>query len=215
VKTRTLLHLPYQVARTPLALVDATLAKRLPVDSPPRLAFERILGSLDEVAGRLLKDKSVQRRGSRLRARAETLGDAVQLEQDAAERRRAAAEAVQEAERHASRLREDAQRDQSRGVQEAAETEGKAKQAATRRARAQANTAKQRVDARAAAELDAVERKRKLAEARANARKRRASAEAKADLDAAAEKKAAAGVRRSEAAQLAKLTQAKQQARTS
>lgn len=212
-KTRTLLQLPYQVARTPLAVVDATLAKRLPVDSPPRLAFERILGSLDQVAGRVLNDKSVQRRGDGLRAHAETLGDAVQLEQDAAERRRAAANAVQEAKLHASTLREGAQRDQSRGVQEAVETEAKEKQAATRRARALATTAKQRADAKAAAELDAVERKRKLAEARATARKRRAAATAKADLDAAAEKKAAAGVRRSDAAQLAKLTEAKQQAR--
>lgn len=212
---RNVLQLPYQVARTPLALVEEKLVKRLPADSPPRLMFERIVGSFDRVAGRLMNDRQVHSQGSRLREHADTLSDAVQLEQNAAERRRAAAETVQEAEQRADTLRENAQLSQSRGVQEAVENERKEKQAATRRARAQATAAKRQADARATSRLGAVAEKRKLAETRANLSERRASADAKADLDAAAEKKKAAAGRRAEAGKLAALSAAERQARKS
>ncbi|PZS14182.1 MAG: hypothetical protein DLM57_15130 [Pseudonocardiales bacterium] len=212
-RTRTLLQLPYQAARIPLTVLDATLLKRLPADSPPRLVFERLLGSLDIVAGRLLGDRGVEHRGAGLREHADTLSDAVKLEQDAEQRRRAAAGTVQEARRQASTLREDAQHRQREGVQEAVENERRDRGAATRRARTQASTAKQQADARAASRLEMIEQKRTSAEARADARTRRATTEAKANLSEAAQKKAGAASRRAEADELATLSEAKQQAR--
>jgi hypothetical protein len=213
VNTRTLLHLPYQAARTPLAVLDTQLVRRLPDDSAPRLVFERILGSIDEAAGRLLDDTSLQQRGTELRERADKLGRAVQLEQRAATRRRAATETVQDAEQEASALRKNAQRHQRDGVQAALATERKEQQAATRRARAQASTAKQQADDRAARKLETVEQQRTLTEAQASVRERRANAKASADLARAAAEKTAARARRSEAAQLGKLADVKRRAR--
>jgi hypothetical protein len=213
--TRTLLHLPYHAARMPLAVMDAKLVKRLPADSPPRLAFERILGSLDVVAGRVLNDRHVEDRGAQLRDHADLLGDAVELEHDAAQRRSAAQETVRQAEQQAESLRAAAQREQREGVHEAVENEREEKQAAARRARAQASAAKQQADARAANRLAAVEQKRRQAEAGVQARTSRAVAAAKSELDEAAEKRSAARARRAEADELGKLSNAKQQARKS
>jgi hypothetical protein len=213
VNTRAILHLPYQAARTPLAILDTQLVKRLPDDSAPRLVFERLLGSIDEAAGRLLDDKGLERRGTQLRVRADMLGRAAQLERRAAARRRAATETVQDAKQDAGALRNGARSYQRDGVQAALETERKAKQAATRRARAQASTAKRQADARAARKLESVEQQRTVSEARAKARERRANAKASADLARAAAEKTAARTRRSEAAQLGKLADVKQRAR--
>jgi hypothetical protein len=215
VNTRTLLKLPYQAARTPLAVLDAKLVKRLPADSPPRLAFERLIGSLDEAAGRVLKDRRVEQHGAEVRERADTLTKAVDLEQDAAQRRSAAADTVRQAEQQASELREDAQRRQREGVQAAVQNEQKEKQAASRRARVQADAAKRQADAKAASRIETVERQRKRAEAQADARKTRATAQATSTLADAAEKKATARNRRADADQLGKLRDAKQRARKS
>jgi hypothetical protein len=215
VNTRTLLRLPYQAARTPLAVVDLKLVKRLPADSRPRLAFERFVGSIDEVAGRVLNDRRVEKHGAIVRERADTLGQAVQLEQDAAQRRSAAADTVARAEQRASELREGAQRRQREGVQAAEQNEQKAKQAASRRARAQAAATKRQAEARAASRLETVDQQRKQTEAKAAARKTQATTRAKAQLSDAAAKKATARARRAEADQLGQLSAAKQRARKS
>lgn len=213
--TRALLRLPYQAARAPLAVVDTKLVKRLPADSRPRLAFERMIGSIDLAAGRLLDDRGVEKRGAAVRERADTLGHAVQLEQDAAQRRTAAADTVEEAEQRASALREDAQRRQREGVQAAVQDEQKAKQAASRRARAQAAATKRQAEARAASRLETVDQQRKQTEAKAATRTSKATAQAKTQLASAAEKKTAARSRRAQADQLGELSTARQQARKS
>lgn len=59
-----LLAYPYQVARTPLAVLDVTLARRLPADSTVRRTFDRAFGSLDLVAGRLFTDQTLLRQGA-------------------------------------------------------------------------------------------------------------------------------------------------------
>jgi hypothetical protein len=207
VNARTLLHLPYQTARTPLAVLDTQLVRRLPDDSAPRLVFERILGTIDEAAGRLLNSKELEVRGTELRKGADKVARAAQLQRQAATRRRAATETVQGAKRNARYLRNEAQRHQRDGVQAALATERKAEQAATRRAGAKARTAKQQADARAARKLDTVERQRTATETQAEARERRANGKASSDLAKAAADKTAARARRSEAAQLGKLAQ--------
>ncbi len=211
--TRTLLLMPYLAARTPLSLVDTKLVKRLPVDSPPRLAFERLVGSVDAVAGRLLRDSSVESSGTERRERADTLSQAVRLEQDAAAHRQAADEAITQGAEQADQLRDAAERQQHEGIQTAVATERKDKQAATERAQARAEQAKDEADARAAAKLATVERQRKQAEARATGRKQRAGAAAKSELTAATQKRQGARARRAEADQLGDLAEAKQEAR--
>jgi hypothetical protein len=215
VNTRTLLRLPYQAARTPLAVLDMKLVKRLPADSRPRLAFERFVGSIDEVAGRMLNDCRVEKHGTEVRERADTLSEAVGLEQDAAQRRSAAEKTIHDAEQQASELREDARRRQREGVQAAVQNEQKEKQAAVRRARAQAAASKRQAEAKAASRLETVEQQRQRAETRAGVRTAQATAQAKSSVADAAQKKATARGRRAQADQLGELSEAKQQDRKS
>lgn len=56
-KRHVALQIPYHLARTPLAVLDAKLGRRLPAGAAPRRAVKQILGTLDSVAGRLIDGK--------------------------------------------------------------------------------------------------------------------------------------------------------------
>jgi hypothetical protein len=166
---RTLMYLPYQAARAPLALLDAQLVRRLRDDSPPRLALEQVLGSIDEVAGRLLKDENIERRGTDLRHRAGKVTDARQLEHQAAARRAGATQTLQKARLKAAKSRTYAQNRQRESLREAAENEAKTRRATTRLTRAQASTTTRDAEVRAAHKLET------RATAKANADRSRAA----------------------------------------
>jgi hypothetical protein len=167
---RTLMYLPYQAARAPLALLDAQLVRRLRDDSPPRLALEQVLGSIDEVAGRLLKDENIERRGTDLRHRAGKVIHAKQLEHQAAAARRAGAtQTLQKARLKAAKSRTYAQNRQRESLREAAENEAKTRRATTRLTRAQASTTTRDAEVRAAHKLET------RATAKANADRSRAA----------------------------------------
>jgi len=182
---RTLMYLPYQAARAPLALLDAQLVRRLRDDSPPRLALEQVLGSIDEVAGRLLKDENIERRGTDLRHRAGKVTDARQLEHQAAARRAGATQTLQKARLKAAKSRTYAQNRQRESLREAAENEAKARRATTRLTRAQASTTTRDADVRAAHKLET-----------------RATAKANADRSRAADAKTATRRQRAQTAHL-------------
>lgn len=59
-----LLVLTYQFARTPLAILDVTAARRLSPSSPVRRVIDFGFGALDLTAGRLLDDENLIRQGS-------------------------------------------------------------------------------------------------------------------------------------------------------
>jgi hypothetical protein len=166
---RTLMYLPYQAARAPLALLDAQLVRRLRDDSPPRLALEQVLGSIDEVAGRLLKDENIERRGTDLRHRAGKGIHARQLEHQAAARRAGATQTLQKARLKAAKSRTYAQNRQRESLREAAENEAKTRRATTRLTRAQASTTTRDAEVRAAHKLET------RATAKANADRSRAA----------------------------------------
>jgi hypothetical protein len=182
---RTLMYLPYQAARAPLALLDAQLVRRLRDDSPPRLALEQVLGSIDEVAGRLLKDESIERRGTDLRHRAGKVTHARQLEHQAAARRAGATQTLQKARLKSAKSRTYAQNRQRESLREAAENEAKARRATTRLTRAQASTTTRDADVRAAHKLET-----------------RATAKANADRSRAADAKTATRRQRAQTAHL-------------
>jgi hypothetical protein len=182
---RTLMYLPYQAARAPLALLDAQLVRRLRDDSPPRLALEQVLGSIDEVAGRLLKDENIERRGTDLRHRAGKVIHARQLEHQAAARRAGATQTLQKARLKAAKSRTYAQNRQRESLREAAENEAKARRATTRLTRAQASTTTRDADVRAAHKLET-----------------RATAKANADRSRAADAKTATRRQRAQTAHL-------------
>ncbi len=63
---RKLGKLNYAVARLPLSLLDASVARHWDEDAAARVGFERYLGTLDLLAGRLLADDAIRQRGSLL-----------------------------------------------------------------------------------------------------------------------------------------------------
>jgi hypothetical protein len=182
---RTLMYLPYQAARAPLALLDAQLVRRLRDDSPPRLALEQVLGSIDEVAGRLLKDENIERRGTDLRHRAGKVIHARQLEHQAAARRAGATQTLQKARLKAAKSRTYAQNRQRESLREAAENEAKTRRATTRLTRTQASTTTRDAEVRAAHKLET-----------------RATAKANADRSRAADAKTATRRQRAQTAHL-------------
>ncbi|MCW2842634.1 MAG: hypothetical protein JWN22_550, partial [Nocardioides sp.] len=59
-----LITLPYELARLPLLVVDSTLSDRLPETSGPRVTLDRTIGSADKIAGALLGNRDLARRGA-------------------------------------------------------------------------------------------------------------------------------------------------------
>ena len=60
----TLIALPYEIARLPIALVDKNLTDRLPATSGTRVGLDRAIGGADRVAGALLGNRSIAQRGA-------------------------------------------------------------------------------------------------------------------------------------------------------
>src|SRR3954454_22244170 len=81
----TLITLPYELARLPLVLVDNGLSDRLPETSGPRVTLDRAIGSVDKLAGTLLHNRDIARRGADRIERTEKLLKAASLEQEADE----------------------------------------------------------------------------------------------------------------------------------
>lgn len=64
----TVIALPYEIARLPLAIVDDNLLNRLPATSGPRVRLDRTIGSVDKIAGTLgRRGAPSRRRGHRCR----------------------------------------------------------------------------------------------------------------------------------------------------
>lgn len=92
--TRGLLSVPYEITRTPLVLIDLQLARRLPKDSLPRLVSDRVLGSYDRLAGRLLNDPDLAQRGLDRLTRSGGLAHAQVLDREPAQVRQVAEKAA-------------------------------------------------------------------------------------------------------------------------
>ena len=60
---RKLGKLEYTAARLPLSFLDACIVRHWHEDTPARVGFERYLGTLDLLAGRLLTDDAIRERG--------------------------------------------------------------------------------------------------------------------------------------------------------
>ncbi len=92
----TVATLQYKAWRLPSQLVETRLvAPYLPRTSGVRIAYERVLGTLDSTAGALLGDEDLQRRGDVLRQRVEKAERVAAIQHEAAERRAAGQELEQ------------------------------------------------------------------------------------------------------------------------
>ena len=82
------LRFQYQLARFPLQLIEDRVMVRLSAEAPARLLYERSVGTLDAIVGRLLGDADLHKRGAALVERSDVLGLAAQLGASATQTRR-------------------------------------------------------------------------------------------------------------------------------
>lgn len=213
--TRTLLLVPYQLIRQPLALVDSQIARRLPGESRPRLMFDSALGSFDQLAGRLLDSTALVQQGVDRVDRADKTKSASLLEREAADLRQAAGDTARQGAEEAEAKAEQAQRLATRGARASRSAEREGKQAATAAARKQAARDKKQAEARAQQRIESAERRREQAEAKASARTAQAAKDAKAKLGNVTQGRTEAAAARRDADRLGDLADAKRRNRTS
>ncbi len=208
-----LITLPYELARLPLVIVDNRLSNRLPETSGPRVALDRAIGSADKLAGTLLGNRDIAKRGADRIERSDKLLSAARLEQEAATRREQARETAADGRQEAAQKRKAAQDRAASGIEEADAAEARGKQEAKAKAVKTASAKKQAADQRAASRTATVKKRQGRAETAAEAKKQAAQRKAKAELDDARETKQSAAEARADAERLSDLTEAKKQER--
>lgn len=211
---RTVAAYEYKALRFPAQLLETRLiAAKFPEESTVRLAFERLLGTLDSTAGALFADEALKTRGRALSRRAEIVEKAVELEAKAQQRK-------QEADATLHAEREQAAADKRRVQQE---HDRKAKQIKAEREAAQAAVSQKakarekaedtaiaaKTEATVAAERDRLDAQAASIEARVDV----PTAAPKAQLDKAVKDTAAAQKTKGDADRLAQLADAEKQAR--
>lgn len=209
----TLIALPYEIARLPLALVDNGLSSRLPETSGPRATLHRVIGSADKLAGAVLSNPGIAQRGADRIERTDMLRAAVRLEHQADAQREMARETAAEGRQRAAAQRAAAQEKAASGLDEADAVEARGKQEARAKAAKTAATKKKAAAKRAATRTAAVEQGKAQVESAAEAKKRATHREAKAELEDARQSKQEAAETRADADRLDDLTEAKKQER--
>ena len=213
--SRTILRPPYLATRLPITVLDKTVVRRLPQDSPPRIALDRAIGSFDQAAGRLLADDAIVRRGTDRIERASKLTEAITLEQDAERKRETASAKAEQGKRAAAEKAQQAKDRAQDGLAEAERTEREGKERAAAAARDLAAKKKKQAEARKQQRVDAIEHGLENVEAEVDTTLTKAQQKAKDKLDAAARTRDAAADNRDQADRLGALTDAKRQARAS
>jgi hypothetical protein len=191
----TLIALPYKLARAPLAVVDNTLADRLPETSMPRTTLGLVIGATDKFAGSLLGDEELGRRGAERIERSETLREAHRLEHEA-DVRRAQAEKVA-----------------TDSMEVADVVEAREKREAKDAARKSAADKKRAADTKAQQRTATIEKRKQAAASGAEAKRKSAQRQAKAKFDEAREAEKKAATARSDAERLEDLAAVKKQER--
>ena len=157
---KRVLRLQYGIARLPLDVIESKLIAPRGPEDPARLAFERVVGTLDSAAGTIVGDKSLVDRGSSMRGASESRARAVLLEEEAARKRDEAAadhrERTEDAETRAKKARENA----AKLLAAAEEQEIEDKLAAGKKAAEKMESDVSRIDDIADKRIDAAEAER-------------------------------------------------------
>ncbi|MGI8535934.1 MAG: hypothetical protein ACR2K2_05435 [Mycobacteriales bacterium] len=211
---RTAVALEYKALRYPAQLLETrVVAALLPEESSVRLAFERLLGTLDSTAGSLLADQGLKDRGRVLTRRADVVEKAASLE----------AKAQQRTEQADAQLRAETEQAQAKKAQAEQVRKRKAEQleAGKRAAKAaveQTAQARKKADKEAigsavgvtlAAERDRADEQKARIDGQAQAR----TAAPKAELKTAVQNTQAAQQHKADADRLAELADAEAAAR--
>ena len=213
---RTVAGFEYKVLRYPSQLVGTRIvAVRLPAESGFRMAYERLLGTLDLRVGALLADPELTNRGRALTRRVEVVEKAVTLEAKAAQRRERAnadlSSQLSQAAKDKSQAKVD-QQDEARRIEAERRAEKQAvQQTVAERERQQAAE----LDAQAAATADRERARLRAQTSRIEQTTDLRTTEAKNQLSEAAQDKQTARQRKVEADTLADLAKAEKASRRS
>ncbi|WP_229053814.1 hypothetical protein [Aeromicrobium sp. Leaf350] len=209
----TLIALPYELTRLPLAVVDRSVSTRLSETSTVRVTLDRAIGTSDRIAGGLLHNASIRARGTERLDCSASLLRAEQLDDEARARRETARDVAEAGRREAAEKRKAATQQAASAPAEARRTEEQGKQKAAADAAATAAEKKKAADEKAAARTETVERRKKRTAAAAEATKAAARRDAKEGLQDARESQEAAAEARSDAEVLSDVAKAKKQER--
>jgi hypothetical protein len=210
---RTLIAAPYELARLPLVIIDKSLASRLPEASGARLTLNRAIGSADKVAGALIGDREIAKRGTDRIEHSDKVRTAARLEQEAATRRSQARETATTGTQKAVQKRQAAQARAVSGLEEADVAEARGKQQAKATAAKTATAKKAAANKRAANSATTVQQRKERVTTAAEAKNGATQRRAKAEIGTARQAKKSAAEARAAAGHLRDLTAAKKAAR--
>jgi hypothetical protein len=211
---RTIAGLQYKALRYPSQLLETrVVAAYLPDESGVRLAFERVLGTLDATAGSLFADEALQHRGEALRRRALKVEKVVALEEKAAARRTEAeqklAQEKQAAEQEKARVQQQHEAEAARlKAERDAEKQAIARKAAERQ-KADETAIRSQTEAILSAERDRIDAQ----EAKIEARVATSTAQPKQQLQQASKTAKAAKQKAQDAETLSALAKAEKSSR--
>ncbi len=209
---KSLITIPYELARLPLATLDRGLG-RLPETSLPRTTLGRAIGSVDVLAGTVLRDDEIAGRGADRLERAGKLAESAPLKHEAEDRRRQAEKVAEAGRQEAEEKRQEAADQVAAGVSEAEQVEAEAKEQAAANAKKAASAKKKAADQKAANARETVEKRKERVAAASEEKKKAARRQAKSELDDARESKESAAEARKDAEVLSDLTEAKKERR--
>ena len=213
--------LQYKALRLPYTVLEKQVVGRLlPADNPLRVQYERLLGSVDERAGRLTGDQALTDRGAALQRRAQVLETrrtvlekAERLEAKAQSRKQDAEQTLQAEKHSAEQERLDAQRAKQEGVLEAVSQEAAEKRRVHDDADAAERAEKERIERQAEGRKQSVAERAKSEQERIAAEERAATAAPEAQIEDAVELAQAADQRRARADRMGELADAEAQSR--
>jgi hypothetical protein len=206
-----LVSLPYEIARLPLSLIDSKLSDKLPENQ--RLTLDRAIGSADRLAGTVLGNRDLAKRGTARLERSAKVATAVRLEEEAETRREQAREKAAEGRRKATQKRKAAQERATRGLDEADAAEARGKQEAKAKAEKSAAQKKAAADRKASARTAQAEQRNKRVATTAETKRKAVQTKAQSELDEARATKQEAAKARADAERLSDLADAKKQER--
>ena len=209
----TLIALPYEIARLPVVVIDNTLSDRMTETSGPRVTLDRVIGSADQLAGALLRNRDIAARGTDRLERSEKLIAAARLEQQAADSRDQARATAAAGRRSGTQKRKAAQERAASGLAEAAAAEARGKDVAAKQAAKAAAAKKSNANQRAASRTATAEKRKGRVNASAEAKKASAQQKAGEKLKDVRMTRQSAAEARADAERLSELTAVKKQER--
>jgi hypothetical protein len=183
------MRLQYRIARAPLHLIEDRVITRMDDEAPGRLFFERSVGSMDAMVAALLHDEDVASRGASQVRRSQALGEAVRLDEVAAEQRAEADEKMRRKHDEVIAAPGEAREQAQEKMREARSAAASRKAEDAERVAKRTAETKARIDQSAAAKVDAAEAAKRTREQRITAAEKSAEAVADAQLEDAADKR--------------------------